>query len=243
MSGELQGLWIYLSASPLLWLTATLLAYQAALWVHERSGRKALLNPVLLATLALGGMLHLTGVDYRRYFDGAQFVHFLLGPAVVALAVPLHAHLPSLRHDWRAVAVALAAGSATAALSATGLAHLLGAPLPVVLSLAPKSVTTPIAMGVAEQIGGIPSLTAVLVILTGIVGAMSGGWLLDRLGVRHAPARGLAMGTASHGIGTTAALQMGEAEGAYSGLAMGLNGALTAVVLPLVMAWLMPSAY
>jgi putative effector of murein hydrolase len=153
---------------------------------------------------------------------------------VVALAVPLYTHMSTLRRTWPAVLIALSAGSVTAAISAVATAWAMGAPLSVVLSLAPKSVTSPIAMGISERIGGTPALTAVLVILTGVVGAITGGWVLDMVRVRSAQARGLALGTASHGIGTTAAMQMSEVAGAYSGLAMGLNGAVTAIIIPMV---------
>jgi predicted murein hydrolase (TIGR00659 family) len=238
MKGDLQSVWVYLAASPLLGLTATLLAYQGAMWLFERSGRNPLLNPVLVAVVAIAGFLMATGTEYRTYFDGAQFVHFLLGPATVALAVPLYRQFQVLRRSWPAILAALMAGSVTAAASAVGIAWLLGGSESILLSLAPKSVTIPIAMGIAERIGGLPSLTAVMVMLTGMTGAVAGAWVLDLVGVDDAKARGLALGTASHGIGTARALQMGEVAGAFSGLAMGLNGVATAVMVPLLASWL-----
>ncbi len=230
---DLQDIWVYLAASPLLGLTVTLLAYQGGLWLYERSRRHPLLNPVLLAVLALVALLHLTGTDYRTYFEGAQFVHFLLGPATVALAIPLYRQIHALRRSLAAVLVAIVCGSLTAAASAVGIAWALGASREVLLSLAPKSVTSPIAMGIAEQLGGVPSLTAVFVILTGITGAVLGTWTLNALRVRDWRARGLAVGVAAHGIGTARALQVNEVAGAFAGLAMGLNGVATAVLLPL----------
>jgi len=239
MSQDLQAVWVYLSTSPLLGLTATLCAYQAALWLFEKSGRSPLANPVLIAVIAIAGFLLATGTEYRTYFDGAQFVHFLLGPATVALAVPLYRQIPTLRRAWPAVLATVTFGAILAATSAVGIAWLLHASERVLLSLAPKSVTIPIAMGVAERIGGIPSLTAVLVMLTGMVGAVGGAWVLDRAGVRSPAARGLALGIASHGIGTVRAMQMSEVSGAFAGLAIGLTGLATAILVPLLveLAW------
>lgn len=238
MSPKIDQLWVYLSASPLLGLTLTLLAYQAAFAIYRRSGSHPLANPVLIAVSALVGFLMLTGTRYETYFAGAQFVHFLLGPATVALAIPLYTQIRRVRAMLLPVVAGLLAGSATAALSAVVVARLLDASPATQLSLAPKSVTTPIAMGVAERIGGIPSLTAVLVIITGILGAVGGRYVFDALRVRDPAIRGFAIGVASHGIGTARAFQVSEQSGAFAALAMGLNGALTALLLPFFASWL-----
>ena len=231
-------LWTQLTASPLLGLTATLLAYLAGVWLFKRSGQKPLCNPVLIAIVLLSLLLWATGTPYRRYFDGAQFIHFLLGPATVALAVPLHAYWRRLRQMALPLIAGLFAGSATAAFSAMGLARLFGASPETVFSLGPKSVTTPIAMGVAEQIGGIPSLTAVLVILTGILGAMGFPAFFRLIGVRSHATQGFAVGLTAHGLGTARAFLVSEEMGAFSALGMGLNGVLTAVLLPLLLSLL-----
>ncbi|MEL0437655.1 LrgB family protein [Phycobacter sp. K97] len=231
---SLQDTWVYLSASPLFHLTLTLVAFQAASLLFERMGRNPLLNPVLGAVLIVVAILVLTGTDYGTYFEGAQFVHFLLGPATVALAVPLYRQWHRVRRSALAIAVSLVAGSLTAILSAVCVAWILGGSEAVLASLAPKSVTAPVAMGIAEKLGGLPSLTAVLVIVTGILGAMLGPKLLDMTGIVDWRARGLAIGTASHGIGTARALQVNETAGAFSGLAMGLNALATALLLPLI---------
>jgi predicted murein hydrolase (TIGR00659 family) len=189
---------------------------------------------VLLSIVAIVAVLAATGTSYQTYFDGAQFVHFLLGPATVALAIPLYRQFEKVRRSAVAVVVSIVAGSLTAAVSAVGIAWLLGGSREALASLAPKSVTTPVAMGIAEQFGGLPSLTAALVIITGILGAIAGPFVLDLLRVRSMSARGLAMGTASHGIGTARALQVSEVAGAFSGLAMGLNALATALLLPLL---------
>ncbi len=234
ISGNLSEIWVYLSASPLLHLTLTLVAYQAGIWVYRRGGLNPLLNPVLLAVCVLVGALTLTGTSYSTYFGGAQFVHFLLGPATVALAIPLFRQFDRVKRSALAILTSVITGSLTASISAFALVKLLGGSAVTALSIAPKSVTAPVAMGISEQLGGLPSLTAVLVILTGILGAMLGPPLMTLLGIKDWSARGLAIGTASHGIGTARALQVNEVAGAFAGLAMGLNALATAILLPLL---------
>jgi predicted murein hydrolase (TIGR00659 family) len=235
---RLADIWVYLAASPLLGLTITLVAYQAAYWLYKRSGFSPLANPVLIAVAMLVALLTVTDTPYQTYFDGAQFVHFLLGPATVALAIPLYTQFRRVKALLVPVIIGLAAGSLTAILSAIAVGKWLGASTPTLLSLAPKSVTTPIAMGVAERIGGIPSLTAVLVIFTGILGAVGARWLFNALHVRDMAIRGFAVGVASHGIGTARAFQVSEQAGAFAALAMGLNGLATALLLPALMPWI-----
>ena len=236
MSG-LRDVWVYLSASPLLHLTMTLVAFQAASWIYEKANKNPLLNPVLLSVIAVVIMLVMSGTAYEDYFEGAQFVHFLLGPATVALAIPLYRQFDKVRASALAVLSSILAGSLTAILTALAIGSLLGASTDTLLSLAPKSVTAPVAMGISEQLGGLPSLTAVLVILTGITGAVLGPVVLNIIGVKDWAARGLAMGTASHGIATARALQVNEVAGAFAGLAMGLNALATAILLPLIWNW------
>jgi len=231
---ELRDIWVYLAASPLLHLTLTLAAYVAGRFLYRRGRLNPLLNPVLLAVLAIVAILVATATPYPTYFEGAQFVHFLLGPATVALAIPLYRQFDKVRRSALAILASIVAGSLTAAASAVAIAWLLGASRDTLISLAPKSVTAPVAMGISERLGGLPSLTAVLVILTGIIGAMLGPPLLNLLGIRDWAARGLAIGTASHGIGTARALQVNELAGAFAGLAMGLNALATAILLPLL---------
>lgn len=229
---RITDIWVYLGASPLLWLTATVLAYALAFALFERAGQSPLLNPVALSVTLLIATLTLTGTSYATYFEGAQFLHFLLGPATVALAVPLHSNFAAVRRAALPMLAALVAGVVTAVASAVGVAVLLGASRETVLSLAPKSVTTPIAMGIAEQIGGIPSLTAALVILTGIIGGMAATRIYEALGIRDFRARGFAIGIAAHGIGTARAFQVSPVAGTFAGIAMALNGLLTALLVP-----------
>ena len=231
---ELGEIWVYLAREPLAALTATLLAWLGALRLQRACGRHALANPVLFAVALLAAGLLLTGIDYRSYFEGAQFVHFLLGPATVALAVPLYRQWPVVRRAAGVAAVSVIAGGVFAAGVGVAIALALRAAPEVVASLAPRSVTTPVAMGIAERIGGLPSLTAALVICSGITGAALGPLVLDWARVRDMRARGLAIGTAAHGIGTARALSVSAAAGAFSGLAMGLNALATALLLPLL---------
>ncbi|AKU13161.1 hypothetical protein AzCIB_3268 [Azoarcus sp. CIB] len=238
MNPALGEIWVYLSTTPLLGLTLTLLAYQGALWLYRGANHHPLLNPVMVAVTVLVLVLTLTGTPYQTYFDGAQFVHFLLGPATVALAIPLYAQWERLKGMLLPLLVTLVAGSLTAALSAVGIAALLGASRESVMSMAPKSVTMPIAMGVAERLGGLPSLTAVLVMSTGILGAVGARYVYRLLRIEDHAVRGFAIGIASHGIGTARAFQVSEQAGAFAALAMGLNGLLTAAMLPWILPWL-----
>lgn len=226
-------LWVYLAATPLAGLTLTLVAYCAGWWCYARAGMHPLANPVLLAVALIVAVLVATGTSYRTYFDGAQFVHFLLGPAVVGLAVPLAREWPSVRRLAWPIAGALAVGSLVALVSAVGLASLFGASPATILSLVPKSVTAPIAMGIAEKIGGLPALAAVFAVTTGIVGAALGKYVLDACRVRDWRARGFALGLAAHGIGTARAFQVNADAGAFAGLAFALHGLLAAILFPL----------
>ncbi len=233
MRDEFTALFVYLQSSPLLGLLATLAAWQLATLAAARLPRAiALPMPIAIALLVAG--LLLTGTSYQTYFQGAQYVQVLLGPATVALAVPMHANLPQIRRNAHAIIPAIVAGAVVAAGSAMLLARALGAPREVVLSLAPKSVTTPIAMGIAEQIGGQPALAAVFVLLTGLVAVVLVVPVLRLIRVRAAPARGLAAGTAGHGLATAHMMTEGETAVAFGGIAIGLNGIITALLVPLL---------
>jgi predicted murein hydrolase (TIGR00659 family) len=229
---RLSDLWVYLSATPLLGLTLTLVVYQAAFMLYRRCGFHPLANPVPLAVLVLATLLWATGTPYATYFEGAQFVHFLLGPATVALAVPLFEQMHRLRRLALPLLGALVAGVLATTTTAILLAWALGASTATIASLAPKSVTMPVAMGIAEKIGGLPSLTAVLVMGTGVLGAVGARYLFDALRIRDPAVRGFALGTIAHGIGTARAFQESEETGAFAGLAMGLSALFSALVLP-----------
>jgi predicted murein hydrolase (TIGR00659 family) len=235
-------LWVYLSATPLFGLTATLVVYVLAHAFYTRLQQAPWANPVLWTVLTIAGVLLATGLTYPTYFAGAQFIHFLLGPAVVALAWPLWERRVELLQRWRALLGAALLGGAAASGSALALGWAFDLPADVLVSLAPKSVTAPVAMGIADKIGGIPALAAVFAVLTGMVGALSGKYLFDALRIPTDPAgwmaRGYALGTASHGIGAARALQVNADAGAYAGLALGLQVVLASLLIPLLFRWL-----
>jgi predicted murein hydrolase (TIGR00659 family) len=230
-------LWVYLAATPLFGLTATIGSYVLAQAVYQRLHQAPAANPVLWTVLTLAALLWATDTPYPTYFAGAQFIHFLLGPAVVALAWPLWQRRAELRQRWAAVLLAALAGGAAAAGSGVLIAAAAGLPDPVLASLATKSVTAPVAMGLAQQIGGIPALAAVFAVLSGLVGALLAKPLFDLLRVRQPELRGFALGTTSHGIGAARALQVHPAAGAYAALALGLQVLLASLLMP----WAVPA--
>lgn len=228
-------IWSYLSQSPLLWLTATLLAYWAGDSLFRATGRKSWVNPVLIAVTILATVLEVTRTDYQTYFEGAQFVHFMLGPATVCLGLPLYDNRDRLRTAALPLLAALLAGSLTAVVSVLAIARMFDLGPVMMASLAPKSATAPVAIGIAERMGGEPTITAVLVILTGVLGAIVVTPLLNILRIRDWRARGFSAGLAAHGIGTARAFQVNDTAGAFAGMGMGLNAVLTAIIAPLVL--------
>jgi predicted murein hydrolase (TIGR00659 family) len=231
-------LWVYLSATPLFGLTATLVTYVLAHAMYQRVQQAPWANPVLWSVVVIASVLLVTGTPYPTYFAGAQFIHFLLGPAVVALGWPLWQRRAALRQRWVPLLIASLVGGAAASGSALALALALDMPHDVVLSLAPKSVTAPVAMGIAEKIGGIPALAAVFAVLTGLVGALSGRYLFNAMGLPFTTAgwtaRGFALGTAAHGIGAARAMAVNPDAGAYAGLALGLQVVASSLLMPLL---------
>lgn len=226
-------LWVYLSATPLFGLTATLVVYLLANAAYTRLDSAPWANPVLWSVVTLAGGLLATGVDYPTYFAGAQFIHFLLGPAVVALAWPLWQRRAELRRRAVAVLAAATLGGAAAAGSAVAIGWAFGLPSDVLRSLAPKSVTAPVAMGIAEQLAGIPALAAAFAVITGLVGAISAKYLFDLMGIRSPTVRGFSLGSISHGLGAARAMQVHPDAGAYAGLALGLQVVLASLLMPL----------
>jgi predicted murein hydrolase (TIGR00659 family) len=237
---DVAQIWSYLSQGPLLWLTATLVAYGIGDACFRAANRAPVVNPVLIAVALLGALLWLTATPYATYFEGAQFVHFLLGPATVCLALPLADNLPRLRRALLPVIAALLAGSLAAMASALAIARAFGADAALLAALAPKSATAPVAIGISEGMGGQPRLTAVLVILTGITGAIIATPLLNLLRLKDWRARGFAVGVASHGIGTARAFQVHPTAGAFAGLGMALNAVLTALLAPVLLRLFLP---
>ena len=234
-----EGLRAYLAASPLAWLFATVAVYVACIWLYDKSGRKQIFHPVLMAVIILGAVLWAADIDYAVYFEGAQFVHFLLGPVTVLLAVPLFKCLRLIRRSAGSVLVSLVVGSLIASLPAVLLAFWLGADDAVMRSLAAKSVTTPIALGITESLHGFTPIAAVIVVFTGVLGGVIGGWVFKIARVRDSRAMGFALGLTSHGIGVGRAMQIDTTAAAFASLAMGLNGLITALWAPAVVPWLL----
>ncbi len=221
-------------SDPIFSIAITFFVYFLAQKIYRRYNFM-LFNPILLSIVAIIVLLKTVGIDFQTYNKGGRFISFFLGPSVIALGVPLYVRFEEIRKKGGlSIIVSIAIGSVVGILSAALTAKLLGASKSVVASIAPKSVTTPIAMGITEKIGGIPSLTAAIVVATGILGAVIGPAFLRFIGVKSKVAFGLAMGSASHGIGTARAFQEGELEGAVSSLAIGLNGIATAIITPLL---------
>ena len=223
-------------ASSVLWLPLTLGIYIGACEAYRRAGKSPLLNPTLLTICSVCAFLVLFDVPYGNYFDSVSILHYLLGTAVVALAIPLHRNLQKLRGELRPIALALVAGSLTSIVCGLVIAKALGASPSTLLSVAPKSATAAISMEIAGVVGGIPAVTACLTIFTGIIGAVLGPYVLTWSGVTAPSARGVALGTASHGIATARAFSEGEYTGCCASLAMGLNAILTALLVPLIVA-------
>lgn len=235
MMPHLNTVWVYLAGSPLLWLTATLVAYRISTLIYEKTNRSPLANPVGISVAILVLVLYVSDTPYKTYFDGAQFVHFLLGPVTVALAIPLYQQMEKMKRNWFALLAGALIGGTAAIACAMSVAWALGASPLTILSMAPKSVTIPIAMGVTEKIGGLPTLTVVMVMFTGIFGAGVAHYIFKWMKIEDDLTCGFALGATAHGVGTARAFQVSEEMGAFSGLAMGVSGILTALLLPLVL--------
>lgn len=220
-----------LLTTPLFWLALTLVVFEGADQISRRSGRHPLCHPVLLATPVLIGLLLLTRTSYATYWSGTQALSFLLGPAVVGLAVPVWAQRDLIRRLALPIGLALMAGAVTAVVSAVGVLALFGAPQEILASIAPRATTTPVAMAVAQQLGGVPALAAVIVLIAGVIGAMTATPLFNAMKMTDYRARGLAVGVSAHGFGAARAFQVDSTAGAFASLGMALNAVATATLL------------
>ncbi|MBE0500200.1 MAG: LrgB family protein [Desulfuromonadales bacterium] len=223
-----------LTNHPLFGIGLTLLVFALAQSAYLKSRRNPLLTPVAVAIVAIIAALKLSDIPFAAYQNGGRYILFLLGPSVVALAVPLYRRRQEIYAKRGPIMAGVAAGALVSIVSASGLTWLLGGSRDVVLSMAPKSVTTPIAIALVEKIGGIPELTAAIVVLTGCLGAICGPEFCRLIGITSSSATGLAVGTAAHGIGTARMLEVDPLAGAVAGLAIGLNGLMTASLLPVL---------
>ncbi len=236
MSVHLAHAWTSLVRSPLLGITLTLAAYQSARTLWTRTRGHSLANPVLVSIVLVAAFLLITGVKYDDYLRGGQFIAFLLGPATVALALPLYHQADRIRRSAPMIAASVVAGSITAIAVGITVTRLTGGSTALALSMAPKSATTPVSIAVAQASGGIAPLTAVFTIVTGVLGAVAAPAVLTLIGVRDERVRGLAVGVVSHGIGTARLLADEPAAGAFAALAMAVNALVTAVAVPVVLA-------
>ena len=219
--------------NPVFGITLTLGAYFIGSLIRNYT-KSYLANPILVACIIIIAILVPSKIPYQSYNEGAKYISFLLGPATVALAVPLYKNFKLVKSNKTAILSGIFCGSITGILSASLIVVVMGADKKIAVSMAPKSVTSPIAMEISRILGGYPSLTAAVVIITGIIGAMIGPEILKYAGVKNKIAVGVAIGTASHGIGTTRAMQEGEEQGAMSSLAIGVAGIITALLAPII---------
>jgi predicted murein hydrolase (TIGR00659 family) len=230
--------WDWLRTSPLLGLFLTLLGYRLGLEVRRLSRDHALAQPVLIAIVFIGVALKVLDVDYADYLQGASIIGFFLGPATVALAVPLHRQAHHLGRMLVPMLIALPIGAVVSIVTGVLAVRVLGGDHVLELTMAPKAATTPVSLAVSQTIGGLPSLTAVLAIVVGIVGAVAAPAVLTAARVRDRRARGLAIGAVSHGVGTSRALRENATEGAFSGLSMGITALLISALVPVVLHFL-----
>jgi predicted murein hydrolase (TIGR00659 family) len=226
--------WVYLSGSPLFALFITLAAYQIGLWIYKSTKQNPLANPVAIAIILVATIIQSIEMPYSSYFEGAQFIHFLLGSATVSLAVPIYRGLSSLKGRSIPLIFSLITGGIVSIFSAVNIASLLGAGSNITGAMYPKSVTAPIAMGIAERIGVSPTLTAIFAVATGILGAILAPFVLNALGMKAWWQRGFAIGIGAHGIGTSRAFSIHPEAGTYASLAMGMNGVISAVAIPII---------
>ena len=230
---KLYSIWIYLQAEPLFWLTLTIGSYLIADFIYRKSNLFPLLNPVAISVLLVSLILIFFNIQYERYFEGAKFIHFLLGPATVALAVPIYKKWDLIVINSKAIFVSLIIGSIFAIIVTYLLSLYFELPKELILSLLPRSVTAPIAMGISEIIGGIPSLTAIITLITGVIGASLGIFVFDLMKLKNMDARGFSLGLASHGIGTARAMSKNKNAGVFAAVGMGLSGLVTSILVPL----------
>ncbi|MEZ0288016.1 MAG: LrgB family protein [Methylophilus sp.] len=236
----ISEIWVYLSGDPLFALIITLATYQLGYLMYVRAKRHPLVNPVAIAVILTCLIINALDMSYEKYFEGAQFVHFLLGTATVALAVPIYYGFKRMQGKIFHIWVALTAGSTVSIVSAVAITKLMGASDNIIGSMYAKSVTAPIAMGIAERLSVSPTLTAVFTVITGMLGAILAPYILNAIKVHQWWIRGTAIGVGAHGLGITRAFSVNEEAGIYASMAMGLNGVISAIGLPIVLTYLRP---
>lgn len=228
----------YISNSTLIWLILTLGSFKLGIIVYEKFNKHTLLQPIIISYIIIMSVLFITGVSYEEYFKGVEIIHFFLGPATVALALPLYNNLKYIKSLFLPIMITLVIAGVFSILIAVLLLWVLDANMPTILSMTTKSITAPIAIITSEQIGAIPSLAVGFVIITGIIGALLGTFIFKVIKIKHDTSKGFALGVVSHGIGTARAIEISQKAAAFSALAMGLSGIFTAVFLPLIIQFL-----
>ncbi|MCP4597477.1 LrgB family protein [Neptuniibacter sp.] len=227
-------LWTHFQNFPVLWLVVTLLVFLFASWINAKAGKTPFLHPVLVSLSLIIVVLELVDTDYATYMQGGQYIHLLLGPAVVALAVPLYDNIATVKRLLVPLLVGCVCGAVVASVSAIMIGAWFGLNDQILLTLAPKSVTSPIAIAIAEKMGGFPSLAAGLVLITGAMGCLIAPFVYKLLGIEDESVKGFVLGVGAHAMGTAFAFEYGMVAGAFGGLAMGMTGAFTAFLLPLL---------
>ncbi|MDD4507113.1 MAG: LrgB family protein [Sulfurospirillaceae bacterium] len=235
---NLDALIAYVTTTPLVWLIITISAYKIGILVYEKSGKNALLQPIVIAYMIMLPILILANIPYKQYFESVSIIHFLLGPATVALALPLYKNLKLIRSYFMPIVVTLFLGGTFTILSALGILRLFDASTTTMLSMTTKSVTAPITIITAQDIGAIPSLAMGFVVITGLLGALFGSFIFKILRIKHDAAKGFALGLISHAIGIARAVEISDKAAAFAALAMGLVGVVIAVLLPIVIGFL-----
>ena len=224
----------YIHTTPLTWLILTLLAYKIGIIIYEKSNKHTLLQPIIIAYLIIMSIILISGTTYEEYFKGVEIIHFFLGPATVALALPLYNNLKYIKELFFPILITLIIAGTFSIVIAVFLLWSMGAELVTMLSMTTKSITAPIAIITSEQIGAIPSLAVGFVIITGIIGALLGGIVFKIIKIKHDTSKGFALGLISHGIGTARAIEISQKAAAFGALAMGLSGILTSILLPII---------
>lgn len=224
--------------SPLFALVLTLGVFQLSQVLYQRCGKLLLLHPMLVSVMLIAATIWLLGIDYQHYFIANELLYYMLGPATVALALPLYVQFKHIRALWKQLLVVIVLGASAAVFFAVGIAWLLGGTMETMISMAPKSVTTPIAMALADEFGGMVQLAAGAVIVTAIAGILSSPLVFKVLNIDDQRIQGLTLGLTTHGLGTARAFELSQTAGAFSSLALGLTGLFTAIFLPLAITWL-----
>lgn len=231
---NIEALIEYLNTTPLVWLIITLGAFKIGIIIYEKFNKNTFLQPIIVSYFMIMTLIFLTNTSYERYFESVQIIHFFLGTATVALALPLYKNLKYIKELILPIILTLIVAGTFSIVFTLLLLWLFDAQLSTILSMTTKSVTAPIAIITSEQIGAMPSLAVGFIIITGILGALFGNMIFKVLKIKHDSSKGFALGLVSHAIGTARAIEISEKAGAFSALAMGLVGVLTAIVLPLV---------